>query len=92
MNRENRLKVNNVAYRKGYIEVMADIHDACINIETWEINADIDISNLELDDSNIPDEAVVANTELELNIIEAEQLIKQLQNAILEVKKKERKI
>ncbi|MDJ0728305.1 MAG: hypothetical protein QNJ38_24695 [Prochloraceae cyanobacterium] len=92
MNRENRLKVNNVAYRKGYIEVMADIHDACINIETWGINADIDIFNLELDDFNIPDEAVVANTELELNIIEAEQLIKQLQNAILEVKKKERKI
>lgn len=64
MNRENRLKVNNVAYKKGYIEVIADIHDGCINIETWEINADIDISNLELDDPNLPDEAVVANTEL----------------------------
>lgn len=70
-----RLKCDSVAYRKGFIEVMPEIHDACVNIETWDIDAD---TNLEcaswVDHSSVPDSSVIANTELELTAEQAREL------------------
>ena len=86
MKPSNRMKCNNIEYRKGFIEVEAGIHAGCINLETWEVNADIDISNLNLSDNELPDEGIVANTEIELNIDEAEQLIRLLHRAINNVR------
>lgn len=82
MENRNKIKCNTINYRKGLIEVSTGIHDSCINIEAWNINPDVDISDLELDDSELPENTVVGNTELELNLDNAKKLLNQLKNAI----------
>ena len=81
MNR-NLIKCNAIEYRKGYIEVRGDIHNDCVNIEAWNIHPDIDISGIDLGDDLMPEEATIANTEIELSIKNAEDLIQQLTEAI----------
>lgn len=82
-----RLKVNCVPYRKGFIEVSTGIHDNCINLETWDIEPGVDISNLDFDSANLADNAFQGNTELELDIATAEDLVEALQKAIATVRK-----
>ena len=81
-----KMKCNNIYYRKGYIEVISNIHDDCINLEVTTIHPDIDISNIELTDPEFPDNAVISNTEIEINIEEAKQLIEFLKSSISRVK------
>ena len=70
-----RIKCDSVAYRKGFIEVTPGIHDSCINIETWDIEADTSLANASwVDDSTIPESSVLANTELELTAEQARDL------------------
>jgi len=76
------IKCNSIDYRKGYVEVRGDIHPNCINLEIWNIHPDIDISELDLGDDAMPDEAVIANTEIEFSIKKAEDLVRQLTLAI----------
>jgi hypothetical protein len=86
------IKCNTVKYRQGYIEVSQDIHPGCINIETWDVHPDLDISSLSVRDYEFPDEFVDAegktvdsrsgNVELELNIDQAKHLVHLLQQAI----------
>ena len=85
--KRNILKVNSVNYRKGFIEVTGNIHPNCINIETWEIISDKDISELSLEKESIIDEDIVANTEIELSIREAKDLISLLENEIEKLSK-----
>ena len=86
MDKGKKIKCNNVEYRKGFIEVIPNIHDGCINIETWDVHVDIDITNIELEDENFPEEGVTNNTEIEMNVNEAEELIRRLKVAIAKVK------
>lgn len=86
MKNKKTIRSNSISYRQGYIEVRTDIHENCINIETWNIDPDIDISSLELTDEKITDADVTANTEIELNLENAENLVNQLQEAIKKVK------
>ena len=79
------MKCNNINYRKGYVEVVPNIHDDCINLEVTTIHPDVDISNMELTDPELPDNAVTSNTEIELNIEEAKQLIEFLKISISRV-------
>jgi hypothetical protein len=81
MNR-NLIKCNSIEYRKGYIEVRGDIHADCVNIEAWNVHPDIDITDLDLGDNSMPDDAVIDNTEIELSIKDAEDLVEQLNRAI----------
>lgn len=81
-----KMKCNNINYRKGYIEVISNIHDDCINLEVTTIHPDIDISNIELTDPEFPDNAVMSNTEIEINIEEAKQLIEFLKSSISRVR------
>ena len=85
----NILKANTVNYRKGFIEVKGEIHPGCINIETWDIDANKDITELSLESESIKDEEITANTEIELSIEEAKKLISMLEKEIekQEVKK-----
>ena len=76
------IKCNSIEYRKGFIEVRGDIHNDCINVETWNIDPDVNITNVDLDDNSLIDESVIANTEIELSIANAEALILLLQEAI----------
>ncbi len=73
---------NSIEYRKGYIEVLGNIHDNSINLEVWNIHPDTDITNTHLDNLPTPNKAIVANTEIELSISEAQTLIEQLSKAI----------
>lgn len=77
-----KIKCNSVNYRKGYIEVSGDIHEGCINIETWNIHPDSDISGSVFD--QLSDKAFLANTEIELSVDNAKELLKLLQEAITE--------
>ena len=76
------IKCNTIEYRKGFVEVRANIHDDNINIEVWNIDPDVNITNVSLGDYSLKDESIIANTEIELSIINAEDLILQLQEAI----------
>lgn len=91
MDKRKKIKCNNVEYRKGFIEVIPNIHDGFINIETWDIHAELDITNLELEDEIFPEDGVTGNTEIEMNLNETEELVKRLQAAIAKVKKTELK-
>jgi hypothetical protein len=88
MKNPNKIKCNNIEYRKGYIEVIPDIHENHINLETWEVHPDIDISELDLTDDAFPDDGVTGNTEIELNLKEAEELVTLLQSSIEKIKNK----
>ncbi len=82
MMKRDLINCNSVEYRKGFIEVIGDIHNECINVEVWNIHPDIDISGTNLDSEKIKDEYITANTEIELSIQNTEVLIKKLQKAI----------
>jgi hypothetical protein len=78
------IKFNTINYRQGYIEVLGDIHDGCINIETTQIHPDRDITEIDFDSDTpeLADEDFIANTEVELNIDEAKILVEHLLRAI----------
>jgi len=76
-----------VPYRKGFIEVSTGIHENCINLETCNIEHGVDISNLDFDSADLPDAAFQGNTELELDVSTAEDLVEALQKAIAIVRK-----
>lgn len=81
-----RIKCNNVNYRKGYIEVVSGIHEGCVNLEVTNIHPDVDIADSASGYSDMPDEAFVGNTEIELNIEEAEELVRLLQEAVAKLR------
>jgi len=80
-----KIKCNNIPYRKGFIEIMSNIHKGLVNLETWNIHVDVDIKNLNLGVDDFPEDAVTGNTEIELSIDDAKGLIKLLQQAISDV-------
>ena len=80
------IRCNSIAYRQGFIEVQPAIHDNCINIETWQIDPNTDISAINLTDDALSENAITGNTELELSIENAEQLVGLLQSAIKRLK------
>lgn len=86
--KRNILKANTINYRKGFIEVKGDIHPNCINVETWEVDANKDISVLSLENENMNDRDIVANTEIELSLDEAKGLIKFLEEEVEKIQKK----
>lgn len=82
------IKCNSIKYRKGFIEVLGNIHIDCINLEVWNIHPDIDITDTDdLADDLISDKDVIANTEIELAIEKAELLVQQLSKAIKVVRR-----
>lgn len=76
------IKCNSIKYRKGFVEVRGDIHNDCINIETWNIDPDVNIANVNLEDNSLKEESIIANTEIELSITNAKALILLLQEAV----------
>lgn len=53
----------------------AKIHNGCVNIETWDIDANVDLANTDwVDDPSLEDTAILANCELELTSNQARQL------------------
>ncbi|MNU89546.1 hypothetical protein D3C71_793880 [compost metagenome] len=77
----NKIYFNDVRYRQGFLEVTANIHPGHINLETWQIHPDLDISDKPSDEM-LTDDSVTANTEIELNIEQAKALVASLEAAI----------
>ena len=80
-----RIKCDNIEYRKGYIEVSPNVHEGCINLEAWDIHSEADLKNTDIDNDDFSDELVRANTEIEMSLFEAKELVAQLQKAIDDV-------
>ena len=81
-----KIRCNDIAYRKGFIEVTSEIHAAYINLEAWQVHPEVDIANIDVTDESFPDEGVTGNIELEMSVEVAECLIKALQAAIYKLK------
>ena len=80
-----KIKCNDIAYRQGFIEVAAGIHARHINLEVWNVHPDVDLTDKSLDSTSIPDEACVANTEIELSLSQAKALVDDLRAAIYQI-------
>ena len=81
-----KIKCDGVAYRKGFLEISSNIHHGFVNIEAWNIDPDIDISDKDFDAKDLPDNAFVGNIEIELSIENVEELLGQLKDCIAQIK------
>lgn len=73
------IKVDDIEYRQGYIELTEGIHPNCINIEAWECRGDlIDAPSVRLP----PYPETRSNVELELNVEQAKLAIAALQKFV----------
>jgi hypothetical protein len=69
-----RMQCASVKYRQGFIEVVAQIHPGLVNIETWQVSAEADITGLDPSSDRLTDDDFVANTEMELTPAQARSL------------------
>jgi hypothetical protein len=69
-----RVRCDAVKYRQGFIEVISQIHPGLVNVETWQVDAEADISGLYPESDGLTDDNFVANTELELTPAQARSL------------------
>ena len=76
---------NSIRYRKGFVEV-SRVHDGCVNLESWSVNSETEISGVDLHDGRIDDDDITGNVELELGIEAAERLITALQATVDELR------
>lgn len=74
-----KIYCKDISYRSGFVEVSSGIHDGHVNLEIWNTHPDR-VAIIREDSLN--DEDVVAVTEIELNVPQAKELIRQLQLAI----------
>ena len=77
-----RVKCSGVPYRQGWIEVAPNIHAAYVNIESWSVVQDVDMSLPSTALTSLSDAAVTGNVEVELTIAQAKELLAALQVAI----------
>jgi hypothetical protein len=76
------VRCSGVPYRQGFIEVGPGVHPGFINIECWMIDPKAGVFQLEPASDELPDSVVIANTELELSVARARELVVLLQQAI----------
>ena len=86
MTSKNKICCNGIAYRQGFIEVQSDVHEGFVNIETWMIDSNVKITNTKnISALDINDTDFIGNTELELTIDQANELIVALQVAVAKI-------
>ncbi len=69
-----RVRCDSIKYRQGFIEVIGQTHPGLVNIETWQISMEADISGLFRESDDLTDDHFGANTELELTPEQARSL------------------
>ena len=69
-----RVRCDAVKYRQGFVEVIGRIHPGLVNLETWQISAETDLSGLDIESDRLTDADFIANTELELTPSQARSL------------------
>ena len=82
MSTSTTVRCSGIPYRQGILEVRHDIHPGFVNLECWMLDPAIDINRLEPAAAELPDSAVIANSELELSLAQARELVRLLQAAI----------
>ena len=79
------IRCNSIAYHKGFVEV-SRVHDGCVNLESWSVHSETDISGVGIRDERIDDELITESVELELGIEATVRLIAALQAAVDELR------
>ena len=74
MTSPTRIRTNVVPYRKGFVEVSSSVNKGHVNLESWEVHAEVDISDHEWVTDLSSDEAVIANIEMEFSPCDARRL------------------
>ncbi|MDD4911764.1 MAG: hypothetical protein PHP57_05665 [Sideroxydans sp.] len=77
-----RFKCTGVPYRQGWIEVTSGIHGGFVNLEVWNVTPEVDISPLASELALLTDDQIVGNTEVELSVALAKELVAALESAI----------
>lgn len=77
-----KIYCNSVSYRSGFIEVRPDIHPGHVNLEVWNLHPDHNQRAVDIADDNIADADVTGNTEMELDVMQAKELVRLLNLAI----------
>jgi hypothetical protein len=79
------IRCNSIVYRKGFVEV-SRVHAGCINLESWSVRSETEITDVDIRDERIGDDDITGNVELELEIEAAARLIAALQAAVDELR------
>lgn len=77
-----RIRCFGVPYRQGWIEVWPGVHRGFVNLETWTVAGEFDLSAPDASLASLPDSAIDGNTEVELSLDQARALVAALQRAI----------
>ena len=77
-----KIHCKSISYRSGFIEVVPNIHPGHVNIEVWNLHPDYDRSARDIADERIADTDVIGNTEIELDLHQAKELVRLLGMAI----------
>ena len=77
-----KIYCKSVSYRSGFVEVRPNVHPGHVNIEVWNLHPDQDQRATDIADDCIGDADVTGNTEIELEITQAKELVRLLSVAI----------
>jgi len=77
-----KLYCKGVPYRAGFVEVSPNIHPGHINLEIWNLDPDHDQRVTDIGDDCSVDTDVTGNTEIELDLAQAKELVRLLGMAI----------
>jgi len=77
-----KIYCNSVPYRSGFVEVRPNVHPGQVNIEIWNLHPDHNQQTIDIADSCINDADVTSNTEIELDVLRAKELVRLLNMAI----------
>lgn len=77
-----KIYCKSVLYRSGFIEVRPNIHPGHVNIEIWNLHPDHDRQATDIADDCIGDADVTSSTEIEMELVQAKELVWLLSVAI----------
>ena len=78
----NTIRCADIPYRQGLIEVVAGVHAHHVNLEVWNIAPDRSVPEHPRGPSFADPGVITGSTEIELSRVQAEALIKALQDAL----------
>jgi hypothetical protein len=77
-----KIHCKSVSYRCGFVEVRPNVHPGHVNVEIWSLHPGYDRRVTDIADDCICDGDVTGNAEIELDIIQAKELVRLLVVAI----------
>lgn len=77
-----KIYCKSISYRSGFVEVRPNVHPGHVNIEVWNLRPDHDRGAVDIAGNLIADDDVISDTEIELDIIQAKELVRLLSLAI----------